>query len=127
MTERPAIVRINESSDGERANVVITLSWHDAEYAGEADGAADWSYRPRLIGEATLRAVEQVTGNRIQLSLAAVATSPLGKGLVAMAQVEMEGQPQPLVGSALLDETDEAAATVKAVLDAINRRLSQMD
>ena len=35
----------------------------------------------------------------------------------------MEGVPVPLVGSALLAEHDATTATVKAVLDAINRQL----
>ncbi len=124
MDERPAIVSIQESDDGQRARVVITLAWKDAKFAGEAIGDSDWSYRPRLVGEATLRAVECVTESEVNLSLAAIATTPLGEGQVAMAQVMMEGEDEPLVGSALLGSNDEAAATVKAVLDALNRRIS---
>jgi hypothetical protein len=124
--QRPAIVRIRQSEEGGEAKVTITLAWKDAEYLGEAAGSTEWTYRPRLVGEATLRAVERVAENRINLSLAAIATTPLGEAQVAMAQVKMEGDDEPLVGSALLGTNDEAAATVKAVLDAINRRLSRV-
>ena len=124
MDERPAIVSIQESDDGQRARVVITLAWNDAKFAGEAIGDSDWSYRPRLIGEATLRAVECVTESGVNLRLAAIASTPLGDAQVAMAQVMMEGEDEPFVGSALLGSNDEAAATVKAVLDALNRRIS---
>ena len=126
MDNRPAIVSIQESNDGEHTRVVITLEYHDATYSGEAIGDADWSYHPRLVGEATLRAVEGVTNNQVQLQLAAIATTPLGDAQIAMAQVTMNGEQEPLVGSALLGSNDEAAATVKAVLDALNRRISQV-
>lgn len=123
MSERPAIVSINETEAGDDIRVSIALTWKDAEFVGEAAGPSGWSYRPRLIGEATLRAVEAVTDNAVQLGLAAIATTPLGSAQVAMAQVTMDGSDEPLVGSALIGTNDEAAATVKAVLDAINRRL----
>jgi hypothetical protein len=126
MSERPAIVSINETEVGDDIRVAISLTWKDDEYTGEASGPSGWSYRPRLIGEATLRAVEAVTDHAVVLGLAAIATTPLGSAQVAMAQVTMDGSEEPLVGSALIGTNDEAAATVKAVLDAINRRLTSV-
>ena len=126
MNDRPAIVRIEEHAEGDETRVTIALTWKDAEYSGEASGPSAFSYRPRLIGEATLRAVEAVTDGAVHLSLSAIATTPLGDAQVAMAQVTMEGEQEPLVGSALLGHNDEATATVKAVLDAINRRLMRV-
>lgn len=126
MSDRPAIVSIEEHEDGEEIRIRIALTWQDAQYVGEASGSSEWTYRPRLVGEATLRAVEAVTNGSVNLSLAAIATTPLGDAQVAMAQVAMEGADEPLVGSALLGHNDEAGATVKAVLDAINRRLSRV-
>lgn len=123
--DRPALVSITQTAvEEDRLEVVITLAWHDAEYSGRAIGSIDPRLRPRLVGEATLRAVEAVTDSAVELSLAAVATTPLGDAQVAMAQVVMAGDDGPFVGSALLRERDDAAATVRAVLDAINRRLS---
>ena len=121
--ERPAIVSINELPLDDGVKVVITLAWQDERFSGEASGSAEQRYRPRLVGEATLRAVEEVVHNRIRLNLAAVATIPLGDAQVAMAQVELDGDTNPFVGTAVLGDRDDAAATVKAVLDAINRRL----
>jgi hypothetical protein len=126
MSDRPAIVSIEERAEGDETRVRIALTWHDEEYVGEAVGPTAWTYRPRLVGEATLRAVEAVTRGTVSLTLSAVATTPLGEAQVAMAQVTMEGADEPLVGSALLGHNDEAAATVKAVLDALNRRLSRV-
>jgi len=126
MPNRPAIVRIEEAKADDHTKVTITLAWHDAEFSGEAVGLSDDATRPRLIGEATLRAVEQVAGGRITLSLGAVATTELGPSQVAMAQVALDGDSGSFVGSALLDDRDASAATVKAVLDAINRRLERV-
>ena len=119
-------MRISERDENGTTRVVITLSWHDGEYAGEASGPTTPQHRPRIVGEATLRALEQVTENRVQLQLNAIGTTDLGGTQVAVAQVEIRGFAEPFVGSALLREQDATAATVKAVLDALNRRLEQV-
>jgi hypothetical protein len=124
--ERAAIVGIQETSEDGEATATITLTYHDAEFRGQAVGSAAVSARPRIVGEATLRAVEAVTGGRLQLTLDAIATTDLGDSRVAMAQVGMVGSSEPLVGSALVQTSDSATATVKAVLDALNRRMSQV-
>lgn len=124
--ERAAIVGIQESSQDGEARATITLTYHDAEYQGHAVGSAAVSARPRIVGEATLRAVEAVTNGRLQLTLDAIATTDLGDSRVAMAQVGLAGSNEPLVGSALVQTSDSATATVKAVLDALNRRMSQV-
>ncbi len=124
--QRAAIVGIQESSQDGEARATITLTYHDAEYKGHAMGSAAVSARPRIVGEATLRAVEAVTGGRLQLTLDAIATTDLGDSRVAMAQVGLVGSNEPLVGSALVQTSDSATATVKAVLDALNRRMSQV-
>lgn len=126
MSDRPVIVKIEESAAEDHTKVVITLAWHDEQYRGEAVGLSDPTTRPRLVGEATLRAVENVAHGRITLRLGAVATTDLGPSQVAMAQVELVGDADPFVGSALLKDRDAAAATVRAVLDAINRRLERV-
>jgi hypothetical protein len=124
MTSRPAIVNITETADGDQIRVTITLAWNDGQFTGVATGPTDGTYHPRLVGEATLRAIEEVTNHNLRLSLTAIATTPLGAAQVAMAQVKVNGVDEPLVGSALLGTNDESAATVKAVLDAINRRMA---
>ncbi len=124
--ERAAIVGIQETSKDGIAQATITLTYHDAEYSGESSGSASVSARPRIVGEATLRAVEAVTGGKLRLTLDAIATTDLGESRVAMAQVGLAGSNEPLVGSALVQTSDSATATVKAVLDALNRRMSQI-
>ncbi len=126
MSERPAIVQIDEHVTDEEASVTISLSFRNEHFFGTVSGSPDEAARARLVGEATLRAVEEVAEHRISMQLEAVATTELGDTQIAMAQVLMDGVPVPLVGSALLTEHDATAATVRAVLDSINRRLEQV-
>lgn len=119
---RPAIVKIAEDAAGEDARVRIILSFQDEEHEGMALGSPALASRPRLVGEATLRAVESVLGNAIAMKLEGVATQDLGAVQVAMVHITMAGE--TLVGTALIDTADAASATVKAVLDALNRRIS---
>lgn len=105
---------------------MITLEWGDTSFHGEAIGSSGNEHRARLVGEATLDAVQKVTEGRIHLDLEAVATQDLGIVQVALAQVNLTDTGESLVGSALVSEHDPSAATVKAILDAINRRLASV-
>lgn len=127
MSERPVIVHVQESFDGSDARVTVTLAWEDEEYSGQAVGIAEPVARPRLVGEATLRAVEQVAHEAIVLDLSAVATQDLGSVRVALAQVDITNLDERFVGSALVREDDPSLATVRAVLDALNRRIALLD
>ena len=124
MSQRPAIIRIEEAAGDDLARVTIVLDWNDESYLGTAAGQAEGRHRPRLVGEAALRAVEAVTGGSLRLELVAVATAEVGDVHVAMTQVRVSGSGESLVGTALLEEEDRSWATARAVLDAINRRLT---
>ena len=124
--DRPAIVGIDSREEPDRTEVTIVLGYRDEEYRGEASGPPGPEAFPRIVGEATLRAVEQVAGGGVRLDLEAVATASLGEVQVAMAQVRLDGDEHRFIGSALIEGHDSAAATVKAVLDAINRQLERI-
>ncbi len=126
MAGRPAIVRVYESADDDVATVTVDLQWEDATFSGQASGSADLAGRPRLVGEAALRAVEAVTEGRLELELAAMATAALGTARVAMAQIRVRGTGETLVGNCLVDQDDPSLAAVKAVMDALNRRLGTL-
>lgn len=124
MRNRPLLAMIDEEIDNDDAvRVTVVLGWQDRAFEGEAFGASDDSIRPRLVGEATLRAVERVAAGRLLLDLTAVATTDLGDTRIAMAQVAAGTNADRLVGSAMIRENDPAKATARAVLDAINRKL----
>jgi hypothetical protein len=118
---RPNIVSIDDDVDGEDARVTVTLGWAERDWHGQAVGSA--SQRPRLAGEATLDAVTRFATNAPALELLALATTDLGSARVALAQVRY-GPQEILVGSAIQGEVDDRLAAARAVMDAINRRLS---
>ncbi len=122
MRSRPAIVSIEDDVDGTDARVTVTLDWDNRSWHGQAVGSSD--QRPRLAGEAALDAVVHLTGEILDLELLAVATTDMGAASVALAQVRF-GPDDVLVGSALQGEIDDRLAAVRAVMDAINRRLER--
>lgn len=125
-TQRPELVTIDRTDDGEEATIVVILGWRGDTFEGAAGGSAGDIGFPRLVGEATLRAIEAMTASALDLQLEAAATANLGLAQVAMAQVQIGGRQDTLVGSALIRENDPAAATARAVLDAVNRMLGQV-
>ncbi|NOY55174.1 MAG: hypothetical protein GXP34_04225 [Actinobacteria bacterium] len=127
MRERPVIVHVQESLEDGDARVTVTLSWEDEEFSGQAVGATADAARPRLVGEATLHAIEKVAHDAITMDLSAVATQELGDVRIALAQVDITNLSERFVGSALIRDDDPSLATVRAVLDALNRRISLLD
>ncbi|MGQ0850011.1 MAG: hypothetical protein ACT4OP_13050 [Actinomycetota bacterium] len=123
MAPRPALSSIDQQLVGTRAVVEVTLTALHDRYRGRAEGDGELSHRHRLVAEATLRAVRALAPG-LDLDLAAVGTSELGRLKIALAQVRDSGR--ELVGSALVTGGDPAVATAKAVLDALNRKLEEL-
>jgi hypothetical protein len=121
--ERPALATIEEKVEGDKVGIEVTLAFGGRAFIGASNGEADHVHRPRLVGEATLRAVELVSGGRLQFDLAAVGTTDLGPARIALAQVHEQGWSDYLIGSALIRQNDPSSATAKAILDAVNRRV----
>lgn len=125
MEHRALIAEIIHADEADGSMVTITLDHGGAVHSGAAVGSRDARDRPRLVGEAALRAVESLTGGRVGLDLLAIATAAIGDSRVAVAQVRLNPHDEILVGSALLRDEDAggAWAAARAVMDAVNRRL----
>lgn len=126
VNQRPAIVAIEEDADGDDVRVTITLDWQDRRHYGTAVGRADPPHRARLAAEAALQAVENMSGDRLQTELMAVATADLGDARVALAQVRLGDDGEVLVGTALEADAGPSLAAVRAVMAALNRRLVRL-
>ena len=125
--DRPKIVSLREVPDGHRATVTVTLSWHGEDRVGEISGPAAATARLRLVGEATLRALEHLLHDGPPLALDAIGSPAVGMRNVIIAVVvnaTTDGE-ELSVGSALSSGEDSEAA-VRAVLDALNRRIPQL-
>ena len=115
MTERPEIIGIEGDVAGDDARITVTLNYNDNRFYGQALGDAAPHHRARLAGEATLRAIESLTGSRVRLELLAVAAADLGRARVALAQVRLDDG-DILVGSALMPEGEPDQAALQAGL-----------
>jgi hypothetical protein len=122
--ERPILATIDHRESGGRAEVEVVLGFRDEAISGVASGPPDADHRPRLVGEATLRAIESILGSDGAFDLSAVAAQDLGPVTVALAQLREGGAADYLVGSAVVRDHDLPTATARAVLDALNRRLA---
>lgn len=124
---RPALVDVSESLDGSRSEVTVTLRWQDSLLVGHSAGAAANVMRSRQIAEATLGAVRQAINPHVAIAISSMDVATLGSRRVAVAQVVLvsDATERMLIGSAYVDE-DETRGVVRAVLDALNRTLSDL-
>jgi hypothetical protein len=121
-----AVLRSVDVALDEVVTVSVVLDANGQRHFGRAEGSVDSTARARVVGEAMLRALESVTGAG-KFELVAVGTSTLDDVTIALAQVSEAGRPDVYVGSALIRRGDSVLATARAVLDALNRRLSLID
>ncbi len=125
---RAALMRIGESPNGTRTTIEVTLRHDDEEHVGSATGPAVISARPRLVGEATIHAIELTFPTMSPIALDAISLTPVGQTDVVVAIVVSAGQrgtEDVNVGSAVV-QNDPDDASVKAVLNALNRRLGNL-
>lgn len=125
--DRPAIKGVHEIPEGARTTVVVTLGWHGEEYVGTATGPAAPSARQRLVGEAAVRAVETLLHGDA-LALDSIGAPSIGMRTVVVAVVVATGErgEEVSVGSAI-SHGDDSETAVRAVLDALNRRIGRPD
>jgi hypothetical protein len=125
--ERPELATIDIRTEGtDESTVVVTLGYEGTAYEGSAQGSPDEEARPRLVSEATLRAVERILGTEQHFEVEAIATTDLGSVRVAMAQIVAAESRESFVGSAVLREDNPTKAAARATLNAINRRLGKI-
>ncbi|MBT8197525.1 MAG: hypothetical protein HKO87_06405 [Acidimicrobiia bacterium] len=126
-TERPVIVSIREAPEGASSTAEVTLGWQTGEHTGSATGPAASSARLRLIGEATLQALDDMFQDVPPMSLDTIGVATVGLRDVMLAVV-LSGQDRReavSIGAALV-AGDQSDAAVRAVMDAINRKLPNL-
>jgi len=125
--DRPRISKIEEIPNGSRTTVEVSLMWKGTEYSGSSDGPSAPTARLRLVGEATLRALEEVIGGSAPLALDSIADQTVGNNhIIVSVVVSTEGNTDSVLVGTAMGRGDEAEAAVRAVLDALNRRMPQL-
>ncbi|VAV91578.1 hypothetical protein MNBD_ACTINO01-2195 [hydrothermal vent metagenome] len=128
VTTRAALTRIGETPNGTRTTVEVTLRLGDEEHTGTATGPTIASARLRLVGDATIAAIEDTFPSMPPIALDAISINAVGTRNVVVAvavTADDRGGETLNVGSALVDGNIDDAA-VKAVLNALNRRLGTL-
>ena len=101
--------------------------WKGTEYSGSSDGPSAPTARLRLVGEATLRAMEEVIGGSAPLALDSIADQTVGNNhIIVSVVVSTDGNTDSVLVGTAMGRGDEAEAAVRAVLDALNRRMPQL-
>ncbi len=126
-SNRPALIGVSEEPNGTRTTLKVTLRFDDEDRTGAAIGPAVASTRLRLIGEATIDAVERTYDGVPPIALDAVSVNIVGSRRVIVAiVVSADGNGEQLTVGSALSSGDDGEATVKAVLGALNRRIERI-
>jgi hypothetical protein len=119
---RPALARVVLSSSSGKSEAEVALGSGSRESVGLAEGEKT-SHGLRVVAQATLDACEQlVAGVAFDLKGVSLVTTLGREAVLVLAQ---SGDRPETVGAALVREGPTSEATVRATLDAVNRRLAQ--
>jgi hypothetical protein len=124
---RPAISRMHLVSSGLDVTATVTLTSDGRTAAGESRASASQSGVQRAVASATLRAVEELSGDIARFELDHLEVSQLGSDrmvIVALTMLSARGT-ERLTGAAAVRE-DVRQAVIRATLDALNRRLETL-
>jgi hypothetical protein len=125
---RPVISRMQLVSSGLDVTAMVSLTYRDETVRGESTGAATQTGVHRAVATAALRALEQLVDDQVRFEVDHVELTPNGRDrtvLVTVTMVSTGGGTDQLTGSAVVRE-DVRQATIRAALDAVNRRLEPL-
>ena len=124
---RPVISRMQLVSSGLEVTATVALIYQDAVVRGESTGTATQSGVHRAVATAALRALEQLVDAKARFEVDQVEVSPGGRDRTVLVAVTMVsgGGTDRLTGTAVVRE-DVRQATIRAALDAVNRRLEPL-
>jgi hypothetical protein len=113
---------------GQRALFRVTLARGTEEWVGSAEGSLASSARLRLAATATLDALRRFMpiADAADIETAAVVKSSERSVVVVNVVFGFAGREEAVSGSAVVRDAGEIDATVRAVLDATNRRLPML-
>jgi len=124
---RPVISRMQLVSSGLDVTATVSLAYQGETVRGECTGTATQTGVHRAVATAALRALEQLLDDKARFEVDHVDVTPSGRDrtvLVTVTMVSGTGTDR-LTGSAVVRD-DVRQATIRAALDAVNRRLEPL-
>ena len=124
---RPVISRMQLVSSGLDVTATVSLLYQDEVVRGESTGTATQTGVHRAVAQAALRALEQLVDAKARFEVEHVEVTPNGPDRTVLVSVTMVsgGGTDRLTGTAVVRE-DVRQATIRAALDAVNRRLEPL-
>jgi hypothetical protein len=124
---RPVISRMQLVSSGLDVTATVSLIYGDEVVRGESTGTATQTGVHRAVATAALRALEQLVDAKARFEVDQVEVTPNGRDRTVIVAVTMVsgGGTDRLTGTAVVRE-DVRQATIRAALDAVNRRLEPL-
>jgi hypothetical protein len=129
---QPAQVRVRlleiSPTAGEQATVTVVLGMDEQRVQGVGHRRPDQDDPPgRLAGYATIHALDQLIGARGQFRLENIERQPFGRLEVYLTHLSLTTDDgiETLLGISVVRD-DDPAAVVRAILDAVNRRLQRL-
>ena len=129
---QPAQVRVRlldiSRTSGEQATTTVVLGMDDQRVQGVGHLRPDQNDQPeQLAGYATIHALDQLIGARGQFRLENMERQPFGQLEVYLTHLSLTTDDgiETLLGISVVRD-DDPAAVVRAILDAVNRRLQRL-
>jgi hypothetical protein len=124
---RPVISRMQLVSSGLDVTATVSLTYREETVRGESTGTATQTGVHRAVATAALRALEQLVDAKARFEVDQVEVAQGGKDRTVLVAVTMvsNGGTDRLTGTAVVRE-DVRQATIRAALDAVNRRLEPL-
>jgi hypothetical protein len=123
--DRPALVDVHVSlGEDERPAAEVRLAWRGREFVGHGHGHTAILGRHLATARATADALRQVLRADLVVEHVLLTYPPMDAELI-VATVLVGAR--RFVGATAADPGDEEAAAARAVLDALNRHLGEMD
>lgn len=118
-TARPSLLRVDETTDENAAEVTVTLQFKGDRHVGRASGDPSAAFRPSLVATAALRAVD--SAGHGDHAVVATSIAKVGGLDVAIVIIDDLSAGRALVGAAVIEEDIQQIAFAKASLDGTNR------
>lgn len=125
---RAAIDGISVRKEKNMIEAEVRLKYRGIKYTGRHRGVDRNPLRMRVVGEATLNALQEILPPEFNLILISIRKVIIeeAEALVALLVVINAGRELRFVGTALNESGDEIQAVVKTVLAALNRFLASI-